>query len=46
MKSQLFGEEMVQYVRQLQNKFVKKLYDSFCTDFWNKVIARVNINSW
>ena len=40
MKSQLFNEceeEMVQCVRQLQNKFIAKLSNSFCSDLWNKV---------
>ena len=40
IKSQLFGEreeEMVQCVSQLQNKFIKKLSDNFCTDLWNEV---------
>lgn len=40
MKSQLFGEreeEIVRDVRQLQSKSIKKLSDSFCADFWNKV---------
>ena len=33
---------MVQCVRQLQNKFIKKLSDNFCTDFWNKVIMNLS----
>ena len=40
IKSQVFGEcsqEMVECVKQLQNKFITKLSNSFRGDFLNKV---------